>query len=401
MMKTLFLQPPSFDGFDGGAGSRYQARREIRSFWYPTWLAQPAALVPGSKLIDAPPAGITLERDPAAGQGLRAGRHPHLDAVLRLGRQGRGGAEGAEPRSHDRLRRRQGRGRAGGEPEGGAGDRFRRAQRVRLHHQGDRRGPPLDKVDGISYRDVSGVGHAQPRSRHPRGHGPASLRDRGLQARPQDRGLLHRLSQAPVHLDLYRTRLQVALHLLPVAADGRRPPLPHAQLRACRRGDRARQEELPAGEGVLLRRRHLHRRSAARRGDRPRARQARRHLVVQRQGERAARDAEGPQGERPAPAARRLRSRATSRSCTTSRRACGSRSPSNSPRIATSSASPSTAPSSSACPARPRRRSRRRSASPPRSTRTRSRSRSRRPIPAPSSTSRRWRTAGSTSSMPS
>ena len=61
MMKTLFLQPPSFDGFDGGAGSRYQARREIRWFWYPTWLAQPAALVPGSKLIDAPPAGIGLD----------------------------------------------------------------------------------------------------------------------------------------------------------------------------------------------------------------------------------------------------------------------------------------------------------------------------------------------------
>ncbi len=61
MMKTLFLQPPSFDGFDGGAGSRYQAKREIRSFWYPTWLAQPAALVPGSRLIDAPPSGTSLE----------------------------------------------------------------------------------------------------------------------------------------------------------------------------------------------------------------------------------------------------------------------------------------------------------------------------------------------------
>jgi radical SAM superfamily enzyme YgiQ (UPF0313 family) len=61
MMKTLFLHPPSFDGFDGGAGSRYQAKREIRSFWYPTWLAQPAALVPGSRLIDAPPAGIRLD----------------------------------------------------------------------------------------------------------------------------------------------------------------------------------------------------------------------------------------------------------------------------------------------------------------------------------------------------
>jgi hopanoid biosynthesis associated radical SAM protein HpnJ len=60
MLKTLFLQPPSFDGFDGGAGSRYQARREIRSFWFPTWLAQPAALVPGSKLIDAPPARLGM-----------------------------------------------------------------------------------------------------------------------------------------------------------------------------------------------------------------------------------------------------------------------------------------------------------------------------------------------------
>ena len=59
-LRTLFLHPPSSDGFDGGAGSRYQARREIRSFWYPTWLAQPAALVPGSRLVDAPPADLTL-----------------------------------------------------------------------------------------------------------------------------------------------------------------------------------------------------------------------------------------------------------------------------------------------------------------------------------------------------
>ena len=59
-MRTLFLQAPSFEGFDGGAGSRYQARREIRSFWFPTWLAQPAALVDNSKLIDAPPHQIKL-----------------------------------------------------------------------------------------------------------------------------------------------------------------------------------------------------------------------------------------------------------------------------------------------------------------------------------------------------
>jgi hopanoid biosynthesis associated radical SAM protein HpnJ len=60
-MKTLFLSPPSFDGFDGGAGARYQAKREIRSFWYPTWLAQPAALVPSSKLMDCPPHDIDVK----------------------------------------------------------------------------------------------------------------------------------------------------------------------------------------------------------------------------------------------------------------------------------------------------------------------------------------------------
>jgi hopanoid biosynthesis associated radical SAM protein HpnJ len=60
-LRTLFLHPPSIEGFDGGAGARYQARREIRSFWYPTWLAQPAALVPGSRLVDAPPTELGLE----------------------------------------------------------------------------------------------------------------------------------------------------------------------------------------------------------------------------------------------------------------------------------------------------------------------------------------------------
>ena len=62
MSRTLFLSPPSFDGFDGGAGSRYQARREVTSFWYPTWLAQPAALVPDSKLLDCPPHDIGVKQ---------------------------------------------------------------------------------------------------------------------------------------------------------------------------------------------------------------------------------------------------------------------------------------------------------------------------------------------------
>jgi len=53
-VRTLLLNPPSYAGIDGGAGSRYQARREIRSFWYPTWLAYPAGLISESRLVDAP-----------------------------------------------------------------------------------------------------------------------------------------------------------------------------------------------------------------------------------------------------------------------------------------------------------------------------------------------------------
>ncbi|MEO6715889.1 MAG: hopanoid biosynthesis associated radical SAM protein HpnJ [Novosphingobium sp.] len=61
MKRTLFLQAPSFDGYDGGAGARYQMKREVKSFWYPTWLAQPAAMVDGSKLIDAPAHDLSWE----------------------------------------------------------------------------------------------------------------------------------------------------------------------------------------------------------------------------------------------------------------------------------------------------------------------------------------------------
>ena len=60
-MKPLFLNPPTFEDFDGGAGARYQASREVTSFWYPTWLCFPAGMIEGSRVVDAPVQKLTLE----------------------------------------------------------------------------------------------------------------------------------------------------------------------------------------------------------------------------------------------------------------------------------------------------------------------------------------------------
>ncbi len=60
-MKPLFLNPPTFEDFDGGAGARYQASREVTSFWYPTWLCFPAGMITGSRVVDAPVQKLNLE----------------------------------------------------------------------------------------------------------------------------------------------------------------------------------------------------------------------------------------------------------------------------------------------------------------------------------------------------
>ncbi|HUD74273.1 MAG TPA: cobalamin B12-binding domain-containing protein, partial [Terracidiphilus sp.] len=60
-LKTLFLNPPSFEKFDGGASSRWPATREIESYWYPVWLTYPAGLLEGSRLLDASPHHVSAQ----------------------------------------------------------------------------------------------------------------------------------------------------------------------------------------------------------------------------------------------------------------------------------------------------------------------------------------------------
>ncbi len=208
MMRTLFLQAPSFDGFDGGAGSRYQAKREIKSFWYPTWLAQPAALVENSKLIDAPPhktklAEVTaqakdfdlavlhtsvpsFESDVKTIEALKAA-NPNLKAGL-IGAKVAVEADKslAQAPVIDFVARNE--------------------FDFTIKDVAD--GQNWASIPGLSFRNDSGRHRPQQGSRDPREHGRAALRHAGLQARPGDRELLHRLPEAPLHLDLHRPRLQ-------------------------------------------------------------------------------------------------------------------------------------------------------------------------------------------------
>jgi hopanoid biosynthesis associated radical SAM protein HpnJ len=162
-LRTLFLHPPSYEGFDGGAGSRYQARREIRSFWYPTWLAQPAAMVPGSRLVDAPPDGLTLaEVAPLAREYELAVLHTSTPSF----RHDVTVAE-ALKEANPRLRIGFVGAHVSAQPE--ASLRASRAIEFVTHDEFDltveevSRGLPLEDVAGLSYRENGSIVRTRPR----------------------------------------------------------------------------------------------------------------------------------------------------------------------------------------------------------------------------------------------
>jgi hopanoid biosynthesis associated radical SAM protein HpnJ len=163
-LRTLFLHPPSPDGFDGGAGSRYQAKREIRSFWYPTWLAQPAALVPGSRLLDAPPDGLTLDDiRPLARQYDLCVMHTSTPSFA-------GDARVAEALKAENPRLMIGMVGAAVAvaPEASLGASaaldFVAGNEFDFTIQEVAQGRPLREVDGLSYRNGGGIAHMRPRA---------------------------------------------------------------------------------------------------------------------------------------------------------------------------------------------------------------------------------------------
>ena len=272
-MRTLFLQAPSFDGFDGGAGARYQAQARDQA---------PSGIRPGSrsrrpwsrarKLIDAPPHDSSFADVAARGEGLRPGRAAHLDAVLRLRREDRRGAEGGQSEPQDRPDRRQGRGRADEQPA------------------------------GLRRRSISSpaTNSTSPSRKSPTAATWATSRACPI-ATPTARSSTTRTARSCENMDalpfvtpVYKRDLEIENYFIGYL---KHPYISFYTGRGCKSrctfclwpqtvgGHRYRtrcvghvieeiemgEEGLPAGEGILLRRRHLHRQPAARRSASPRS----------------------------------------------------------------------------------------------------------------------------------
>ena len=228
-MRTLFLQAPSFDGFDGGAGARYQMKREVKSYWFPTWLAQAAAMVPGSKIIDAPPHRLTfqdIEDDvkshdfivihtstPSFKSDVKtAGMIRAINPAAKIGFIGA---------------------KVAVEPQ----ESLDAAPAIDFVCRNEYEFTIKELAEGADWPTIKGLSYRTPDGKIV--HNPEREILMDMDQLPSVLPIYKQLKvenyfggylQAPVYELVHRPRLQIALHVLPLAADHRRPQIPHQSI---------------------------------------------------------------------------------------------------------------------------------------------------------------------------
>ena len=206
-MRTLFLNPPSFEGFDGGASSRWPASREIESYWYPVWLCYPAGMLPDSKVVDAPPHKISIEQTVAMATRFRAAGAVHLHSRFPRRREDRGDDEGRQPEAEGGVRRTAGDRRAGKEPARHPAPSISSCGASSITRSSTyAKGKPLEEMPGVSFRK-NGGSSAQSRSAGHRKSRCAALGDQSLQARSRLHALQRSVPAEPVPFVLHVARL--------------------------------------------------------------------------------------------------------------------------------------------------------------------------------------------------
>ena len=223
MSRTLYLSPPSFDGFDGGAGARYQARREVTSYWYPTWLAQPAALVAElASLLDCPPHDIDVPKCLAIAKDFD---HVIINTSTPSLKNDCKVAEAIKAQKPDTKI-----GFVGAHTMVLPTETLKASPAIDWVGRKEfdftckevAEGRDLATIAGLSYKDKDGKIKHNPEREMIQDMDTlpwvADVYKRDL----RDRKIFHRLPAASLHQHVHRPRLPGAMHLLPLAADHRR-----------------------------------------------------------------------------------------------------------------------------------------------------------------------------------
>ena len=298
MLRTLLLNPPGYSDFDGGAGARYQNRREVWSNWYPIWLAYPAGMIDGARLLDAQAQHLSMDETLFVARDfdhvVMYTSSPTLpgDALV---------AAAIKAQRPDTLV-----GMVGPHPTVLPEPTLRDAPAVDYVCRNEfdysvkelAEGAPLSAVRGIVYRGDGAACHHTPAASGRREPGRAPVGDSRVQARPRRGEVQHPVDALAVRVDLHDAGLPGPVHLLPLAADDERPPVSQALRRRRHRGDDLGEDEPRRGEGVLLRRRHVQLREGADPRDRAPAQAARHHVGRQRPRQPRLRDAADHEGRR-------------------------------------------------------------------------------------------------------
>ncbi len=269
VMKTLLLNPPSFEKFDGGAGSRWPVAREIESYWYPVWLSFPAGMLPGSRLVDACPHKIswaeTVEISRSYEFLVLFTSTVGFESDLRLIREMKEKNPGLKICF------------VGPHVQNTPDQSLMASPDVDFIVRGEfdhavvelAEGKPLDQILGISYKKDGRVVHngLRPPAPHRR-TGRAAVCHGGLQAATSRSKTTTCRSCCIRIVSLYTTPgVPCAVYVLPVAADDFRACLARAFERTMSRAKSPSDRILPTGQRVLLRRRHVQHSQGSRTGN--------------------------------------------------------------------------------------------------------------------------------------
>ena len=226
--------------------------REVTSYWYPTWLAQPAALVPGSKLLDCPPHGIKKDECLAIAKEFD---HVIIHTSTPSLRNDCKVAEAIKAQKPDTKI-----GFVGAHAAVLPTETLKASPAIDWVGRKEfdytckevAEGRELSTIAGLSYKDKDGKIKHNPERELIQDMDVLPWVGGHLSARPGHPEIFQRLPAASLHEHVYRARLSGPMHVLPLAADHRRPQISRPFRAERRRRNGLLEKSFSRSEGILF-----------------------------------------------------------------------------------------------------------------------------------------------------